>query len=163
VALPDDVVSNFAYNENMKRDTMRFGLEITPGVTIPASEIEARATRSSGPGGQHVNTSSTRVELVWMLSRSLAVTAAQTARIRDKLAGRLDAEGNLRVVASDTRSQRQNRTLAEGRLVILVRRALAVPKVRKRTKPTKGAVERRLADKHLHSDKKRARRDQDEG
>ena len=145
----------------MKRDTLRFGLEITPGVTIPASEIEARATRSSGPGGQHVNTSSTRVELVWMLALSRAVTAAQGARIREKLAGRLDADGNLRVVASDTRSQRQNRALAEDRLVILVRRALAIPKLRKRTKPTKGAVERRLADKHLHSERKRERRTRD--
>jgi ribosome-associated protein len=147
----------------MSRDTQRFGLEITTGVTIPASEIEARATRSSGPGGQHVNTSSTRVELVWMLATSRVISEPQRARIRDKLAGRLDADGNLRIVASDTRSQRQNRALAEERLVILVRRALAIPKPRKRTKPTKGAVERRLTEKHQHSDKKRERRDLGDG
>ncbi len=145
----------------MTRDSARFGLEITPSVTIPATEIEARATRSSGPGGQHVNKSSTRVELVWTLGQSRAISDAQRARIRDKLAGRLDADGNVRIVASDTRSQRQNRALAEERLVILVRRALAVPKVRKRTKPGKGAIERRLTEKHKHSDQKRERRTRD--
>lgn len=150
------------YYQNMTRDSARFGLEITPGVTIPASEIEARATRSSGPGGQHVNTSSTRVELVWVLADSRAVSDAQRARIREKLNGRLDAEGNLRIVASDTRSQRQNRALAEERLVILVRRALAVQKVRKRTKPGKGAIERRLSEKHKHSERKRERRTPDD-
>jgi len=145
----------------MTGDSARFGLEITPSVTIPATEIEARATRSSGPGGQHVNKSSTRVELVWTLGQSRAISEAQRARIRDKLAGRLDADGNVRIVASDTRSQRQNRALAEERLVILVRRALAVPKVRKRTKPGKAAIERRLTEKHKHSDQKRERRRRD--
>ena len=117
----------------MTRDTLRFGLEITPGVTIPSSELDARATRSSGPGGQHVNTSSTRVELVWRLTESRAINDAQRSRIREKLTARLDADGNVRVVASDTRSQRQNRALAEDRLAILVRRALAIPKPRKKT------------------------------
>lgn len=145
----------------MTRNSARFGLEITPSVTIPATEIEARATRSSGPGGQHVNKSSTRVELVWTLGQSRAISDAQRARIRDKLASRLDADGNVRIFASDTRSQRQNRALAEERLVILVRRALAVPKVRKRTKPGKGAIERRLTEKHKHSDQKRERRTRD--
>ena len=145
----------------MTRDTQRFGLEITAGVTIPSSELDAHATRSSGPGGQHVNTSSTRVELVWRLADSRVVSDAQRRRIRDKLAGRLDADGNLRVVASDTRSQRQNRALAEQRLAILVRRALAIPKPRKRTKPTRGSVERRLSEKHRRSEVKRERRADD--
>ena len=145
----------------MTRDTIRFGLEIMGGVSIPASELEARATRSSGPGGQHVNTSSTRVELVWRLTESRVINEAQRHRIHDKLAARLDADGNLRVVASDTRSQRQNRDLAEQRLAILVRRALAVPKPRKKTKPTKGSVERRLTDKHRRADVKRGRRTKD--
>lgn len=145
----------------MNRDTARFGLEVTPDVTIPASEFDARATKSGGPGGQHVNTSSTRVELVWRLSESRAVTDAQRYRIREKLTGRLDADGNLRVVASDTRSQRQNRALAEDRLAILVRRALAVQKLRKKTKPGRGAVERRLEEKKHRSDVKRARRTKD--
>ena len=145
----------------MTRPTIRFGLEIMPGVSIPASELDARATRSSGPGGQHVNTSSTRVELVWRLTESRVINEAQRYRIRDKLAARLDAEGNVRVVASDTRSQRQNRALAEQRLAILVRRAMAIPKARRKTKPTKGSVERRLSDKHRRSDVKRDRRTKD--
>jgi ribosome-associated protein len=142
----------------MTRDPQQFGLEISPGVSIPPSELEVRATRSSGPGGQHVNTSSTRVELVWRLGESRVVTEAERSRIREKLSGRLDADGNLRVVASDTRSQRQNRALAEERLMILVRRALAIPKPRKRTRPTKGSVERRLTAKHARSERKRDRR-----
>jgi len=145
----------------MTRDTLRFGLEITPGVTIPSSELDARATRSSGPGGQHVNTSSTRVELVWRLTESRAINDAQRSRIREKLTARLDADGNVRVVASDTRSQRQNRALAEDRLAILVRRALAIPKPRKKTKPTRGAEERRLEDKHRRGNVKRERRTKD--
>lgn len=139
----------------------RFGLEVAPGVTIPPDEMETRATKSGGPGGQHVNTSSTRVELVWMLSRSRVVNEAQRARIRARLASRLDADGNLRVVASDTRSQRQNRALAESRLVTLVQRALVVPKVRRKTKPTKAGIERRLESKHRLSAKKRDRRSVD--
>lgn len=146
----------------MTRDTVRFGLEVTLGVTIPVSELDARATKSGGPGGQHVNTSSTRVELVWRLSESRAVSDAQRSRIREKLTGRLDADGNLRVVASDTRSQRQNRALAEDRLVILVRRALAIPKARKKTNPTKGSVERRLNAKHRRAAVKRDRRAKDQ-
>ena len=145
----------------MTRNTLRFGLEITAGVTIPESELDARATKSSGPGGQHVNTSSTRVELVWRLTESRAVNEAQRRRIHEKLTARLDADGNLRVVASDTRSQRQNRALAEDRLVILVRRALAIPKPRKQTRPTQGSVERRLSDKHRRADVKRERRTND--
>lgn len=141
----------------MTRADHRFGIEVTKGVVIPPSELDARATKSSGPGGQHVNTSSTRVELVWRLADSQVVTAPERARIREKLAGRLDSDGNVRVVASDTRSQRQNRGLAEERLAILVRRALAIPKARKRTKPTRGSVERRLTEKHLRSERKRDR------
>ena len=146
----------------MTRDTERCGLEVTPGVTIPISELDAKATKSCGPGGQHVNTSSTRVELVWRLTVSRAVNEAQRARIHEKLGARLDAEGNVRVVASDTRSQRQNRALAEERLTILVRRALAIPKARRKTKPTKGSVERRLDSKHRRAAVKRDRRTKDQ-
>lgn len=142
----------------MKDASQRFGLEVRPGMTILPDELETRATKSGGPGGQHVNTSSTRVELVWMLSRSRVVDDAMRARIRLRLASRIDADGNLRVVASDTRSQRQNRALAESRLLALVRRALAVPKVRKKTKPTRAGIERRLDAKHRRSARKRDRR-----
>ena len=104
-----------------------------------------------------MNTSSTRVELLWRLATSRAVTDAERARIRSRLAARLDAEGNVRVVASDTRSQKQNRALAEQRLVALVARALVVPKARRRTSPTRSSVERRLTEKHLRSQTKRDR------
>jgi ribosome-associated protein len=145
----------------MANSTDRFGLEIEPGLVIPPSELESRASRSGGPGGQHVNTSSTKVELVWMLGRSRVVSDAQRSRIRSRLAPRLDSEGNLRIVASDTRSQRQNRALAEERLAVLVRRALAIPKPRRKTKPTKSSVERRLSAKHQRSQRKQERRVRD--
>jgi ribosome-associated protein len=86
------------------------------------------------------------------------VTEEQRERIRDKLAARLDADGMVRVVASDRRSQQQNRQAADERLVALVRHALHVPKRRKPTKPPKAAKERRLAEKRKRSERKRDRR-----
>ena len=126
-------------------------------VAIPRSELTYRASRSGGPGGQHVNTSSTRIELLWDFARSRAVDDAARARLAEKLAGRLDAEGNLRVVASDRRSQQQNRVAAEERLAELVRQALTVPKARKATKPSRAAKERRLEDKRRRAERKRHR------
>lgn len=133
-------------------------LNVTPALSIPRSELEFRASRSGGPGGQHVNTSSTRIELLWDLSASQSLSAEQMDRIRRKLASRIDAEGRVRVVASDRRSQQQNRIAAEERLASLVRHALAVPRKRRATKPTAASKERRLAEKKHHSDKKRERR-----
>jgi ribosome-associated protein len=133
-------------------------LSVTPDLSIPRSELQYRATRSGGAGGQHVNTSSTRIELLWDLGHSAAVTEEQRSRIRTKLAARLDAEGMVRVVASDRRSQGQNKQSAEERLAALVKHALHVPKKRRATKPTRAAKERRLAEKKHHSDKKRKRR-----
>jgi ribosome-associated protein len=133
-------------------------LDVTAAVSIPRAELQYRATRAGGPGGQHVNTSSTRIELLWDLPRSQAVTEEQRERIRGKLAARLDADGMVRVVASDRRSQQQNREAADERLVALVRHALHVPKRRKPTKPPKAAKERRLAEKRKRSERKRDRR-----
>jgi ribosome-associated protein len=133
-------------------------LNVTPALAIPRSELQYRATRSSGPGGQHVNTSSTRIELLWDLGGSTAISDEERARIREKLSGRLDADGMLRVVASDQRSQIQNRRAADERLAALVRNALHIPKKRRATKPTKAAKEKRLAEKKHVSDKKRNRR-----
>ena len=134
------------------------GLRINGSVVIPLSELVVRATKSGGPGGQHVNTSSTRVEVVWNVRTSSALTGAQRFRALTMLATRIDGEGNLRVVASDTRSQRQNRSLAEERLAEVVRRSLVVPKVRRRTKPTRSSVENRLTEKKRQAGKKRDRR-----
>lgn len=133
-------------------------LNVTPALSIPRSELQYRATRSGGPGGQHVNTSSTRIELLWDLNGSRAVSDDQRERLREKLAPRLDSEGMVRVVASDHRSQAQNREAAEVRLAALIRHALHVPKKRRPTKPTRAAKEKRLSEKKRVSEKKRNRR-----
>ena len=138
------------------------GIRVNDSVVIPRDEIGARATRSGGAGGQHVNTSSTRIELVWNVSTSRALDDAQRARVLHKLSSRLDGEANVRVVASDRRSQRQNRESAELRLAELVRDALIVPKKRRATKPSRAAKQARLDSKRRLSDKKRERRWRDE-
>jgi ribosome-associated protein len=137
-------------------------LAVTARVAIPAAELEIRATRAGGPGGQHVNTSSTRVEVTWCALESSALDDAQRARLSEKLSSRLDASGTLRVVAADTRSQSQNRELALQRLAKLVRDALAVPKKRRPTKPTRASKERRLDTKKRRSAQKRDRRSTDD-
>lgn len=130
--------------------------------SLPVGELEFRASRAGGPGGQHVNTSSTRVEVCWSLDRTSALTPDQKARARRALASRLDSEGELRVVAADTRSQLQNRGLAIERLVSLLRNALVVPKVRRATKPTKASKVRRLDAKKQQGERKRNRRVRDD-
>jgi ribosome-associated protein len=127
-------------------------------VRLPRSELLFRASRSGGPGGQHVNTSSTRIELVWNPTRSAALDETQRALVAEKLVGRIDAEGNVRVVASDSRSQRQNRERAEERLAALVRDALTVRKKRRPTKPGRAAKEARLSEKKRRGERKRERR-----
>lgn len=133
-------------------------IRVTPTVVIPRSELVVRATRSGGPGGQHVNTSSTRIEITWDVTRTRALTEEDRARVVERLGARVSEEGAVRVVASDSRSQRQNRERAEARLSDLIRRALAVPKARKRTRVPRGAVEARLQGKRHHQERKRQRR-----
>jgi ribosome-associated protein len=116
-----------------------------------------RATRSGGPGGQHVNTSSSRVEIQWNPAESSALTPDEKDRVTLRLASRLDTEGWVRVAASDTRSQRQNRLLAEQRLAGLVARALQVRKKRVKTAPTQSSREERLRLKKLRGRRKRER------
>jgi len=133
-------------------------LNVTPRLAIPRSELQYRASRSGGPGGQHVNTSSTRIELLWDLASSRAVTDEERERLRTKLAARLDSDGMVRVVASDRRSQQQNRQAADERLARIIKHALHVPKVRRPTKPTRAAKERRLSEKKKRGERKRERR-----
>ena len=133
-------------------------LNIAPDVAVPRSELEYRASRSSGPGGQHVNTASTRIELLWNLEESRVLTDEQRARLRTRLASRLDSMGNVRVVASTRRSQQQNKQDADERLAALVRHALHVPKRRRPTKRPKAANERRLSQKKRRAEVKRERR-----
>ena len=127
-------------------------------LAIPRAELGVRATRASGAGGQHVNKTSTRVEITWNVASSQVLSDDDRARLIMRLASRLSEDGELRVVASDTRSQLQNRELAETRLADMVRRALIVPKPRKKTRPSRAAKQARLDDKRKISEKKRVRR-----
>jgi ribosome-associated protein len=133
-------------------------LRLNARVSIPRVELELRASRSSGPGGQHVNTSSTRVEVRWNLDQSRALQPEEKLRVRDKLGARVDADGTIRVTASDSRSQARNRDVAEKRLADVVRRALIVPKARRATKRPRSAHEARLHTKHERAERKKARR-----
>ena len=134
------------------------GIRVNDQVVIPRDELLARASRAGGAGGQHVNTSSTRIELLWNIGTTRALTDEQRERVLHKLSSRLDGERNVRVVASDRRSQRQNREAAESRLADLVRAALVVPKKRRATKPSRAAKQARLDSKKRLSDKKLERR-----
>jgi ribosome-associated protein len=133
-------------------------LVVNSRLRIPAAELIIRATRSGGPGGQHVNTSSTRVEAVWGMRTSSALTDTQRAQLEARLASKLDGTGAVRIVATDTRSQTQNRALALARLAGMIRAALVVPKVRKPTKPSRGQKAARLDEKKRRSHTKRDRR-----
>ena len=132
-------------------------LEVTPALTIPASELGWRFSRSSGPGGQHVNTSDSRVELFWNVVASSTLTDDQRVRIITRLDRRLVA-GVVTVVVSEQRSQLRNREIALDRLADLVASALAPDGPRRRpTKPTKGSGRRHLAAKQQRSATKRQR------
>jgi ribosome-associated protein len=127
-------------------------IRVTRSVLLPLSEITLRVSRSSGPGGQHAQKSSTRVEALFDVEASAALTEAQKRRVVAR-AGPL-----LRAVAQDERSQTRNRELAIERLVEKLREALAVPRRRKPTKPTKAARERRLESKRRRSRTKALRK-----
>jgi ribosome-associated protein len=134
-------------------------LAVNESLSIPRNELDVRVSRASGAGGQHVNKTSSRVEIFWNIPSSRALTDEQRARLLDKLSSRLTTEGSIRVVASDMRSQSRNRDFAEERLADLVRRALVVPRKRRPTRPTRAAKEARLDSKKRHSNKKRKRQD----
>ena len=132
-------------------------LYVNGSLSIPRDELDVRVSRASGAGGQHVNKTSSRVEIFWNVLSSRAVTDEQRSRLREKLASRLTTDGSIRVVASDMRSQTRNRQLAEERLAELIARSLIVPKKRRPTKPTKASREARLDAKKKQSSKKRER------
>lgn len=132
-------------------------LEIRPGVVIPETELHETASRSSGPGGQHVNTSSTRVTLRWNALASAVLGPVRRARLRQRLAGRLTRAGELVVHAGRHRSRARNRELARQRLAELVRSGIAAPSVRRATRPSRSSRERRLRQKRRRSDLKRGR------
>jgi len=132
----------------MERESIR----VTRSVSLPLSEIAIRVSRSSGPGGQHAQKSSTRVEAIFDVEASEALSEAQKRRV----IGRVGT--TLRAIAQDERSQLRNRELAIERLVEKLRAALAVPRRRVPTKPTRAAKERRLESKRRRSKTKGLRR-----
>jgi ribosome-associated protein len=134
-------------------------LQIGAAAGLPLAELEVRFSRAGGPGGQHVHTSSTRVELFFDLERSPSLTDGERARARRRLRTRLDAEGRLRVVAQDERSQLRNRELAARRFAELMREALAPPPPPRRpTKPSRAAKARRVEGKKRTGQVKKLRR-----
>jgi len=132
-------------------------LQINDSLWIPRAELTYRATRSGGPGGQHVNTSSSRVELAWDVDASPSLTDGQRALIRSKLANRINGEGVLLLASSEQRSQHQNKESVTARFAQLVAQALVVPKPRRKTKPSRAAREARLDAKKKRSETKRMR------
>ena len=128
------------------------------GLRIPDEELDERFSRSSGPGGQSVNTTDSRVALSWDVANSAALTPDQQVQLLERLAGRL-VDGVLTVVAAEHRSQRQNRTAARIRLQHLVQDALEPPAPpRRATKPSRAARARRVETKRRHSELKTLRR-----
>ncbi|MFZ2501303.1 MAG: alternative ribosome rescue aminoacyl-tRNA hydrolase ArfB [Nocardioides sp.] len=138
--------------------TIAPGPGVCAGLVIPAAELTERFSRSSGPGGQSVNTTDSRVELIFDLSGSGALTETQRTRARRALAERL-IDGRIHVAASEHRSQLRNRIAARTRLATLLREALAPPPPRRRaTRPSRAARERRLDQKRHRSETKVLRR-----
>ena len=122
-------------------------LVITPGVQIPVSELSYAFARSGGPGGQNVNKVASKAEVRWTPGTSSALSADDRAWLLTKLGGRLTTDGELIVVSEKTRDQVVNREDATEKLVAIVKAALFRPKPRKKTKPSRGAKERRLGEK----------------
>jgi ribosome-associated protein len=136
----------------------RAGLHVTAGVTIPESELSWRFSRSSGPGGQGVNTADSRVELLWDAAGSRVLSRLQRERLLDRLRGRL-VGGVLTISASEHRSQLRNRDAARARLAAVVADAIRPPSpTRRPTAPSRGAKERRLKSKQRRTDIKQLRR-----
>ena len=133
------------------------GIVVTPAVEIPDSDLEVAFIRSAGPGGQNVNKVASAVQLRFSLARNSTLRADVKNRLRALAGSRMTAEDDLLIVSRESRSQEQNRRLAEERLAELVRRALVVPKKRHATKPTRASKERRLEVKSRSQKTKKLR------
>lgn len=130
---------------------------IGPQVEIPDYELWYTASRSGGPGGQHVNTTSSKITLHWSPADSGVLTDDQKQRVLRRLGNRINKDGVLMIDASEHRSQHRNKEIAQERLADLIRRALAPRKRRKRTRPTRGSIERRLKAKRITAERKKTR------
>jgi ribosome-associated protein len=132
-------------------------LHINDKVSIPLAELNFRFSRSSGPGGQHAQKSSTRVELLFDIANSPSLTESQRARVLEKLSGYVDSTGVLHLFAQSERSQLRNREEVTARFQEMMREALKRRKRRKRTKPTTASKEKRLKKKRRRSEIKKKR------
>jgi ribosome-associated protein len=137
---------------------MQEPIPITANIAIPLDELDFQTSRASGPGGQGVNTTDSRVELRFDVANSPSLGPAERAHLLDALGGRLDAQGRLRIVAQNHRSQLLNRRLAVERLRALLADALRPRAERRATRPSMAARERRLAAKRRRGARKRDRR-----
>jgi ribosome-associated protein len=126
-------------------------------LTIPYEELEITASRSSGPGGQHVNTTDSRVHVRFDVSASPSLTPELRQKLRERLGGRIDKRGAVRVASQRFRSQIQNREAALARLAQLLRDALLDDAPRVATRPSRSKKEQRLREKHRHAEIKRER------
>lgn len=133
-------------------------LYVDDGLTIPGSELLIRASRSGGPGGQHVNTTASKVELRWDICRSGVLDRRRRELLLERLGARLTDEGVLILHASEHRSQHRNREAALARLATIVAEAMRIPSERRPTRPTRAAQRRRLDEKRARSTTKGLRR-----
>ena len=131
---------------------------INEQVSIPTAELQFRFSTSSGPGGQHANRSATRVTLFFDVANSPSLDEAIRARLLQKLAPRLDKEGVLHIDVQESRSQHRNRETAVLRFQLILTNALKKPKKRRKTKPNRAAIERRLVEKKQRGQRKQERR-----
>jgi ribosome-associated protein len=132
---------------------------INSELSLPSSEVQYRTTRSSGPGGQHVNKTETQVELLFGVAHSPSLTEAQRQRILSQLKNLIDQDGVLHLTAQSERSQLRNREIVTARFQDLIAEALHVPKKRRPTKPTAASKTRRIESKKRRGQIKQLRRD----
>lgn len=133
------------------------GALVVAHVVIPEAELRWTAVRASGPGGQNVNKVSSKIDLRFDFEESDALSDELKARLRTKAAARLDADGQIQITSQLTRNQPDNLEDARQKLAALLRSAMAVPKARRKTKPSRAKKAKRVAEKRVHSAKKQSR------
>lgn len=130
---------------------------VNSSIEIPDWELWVTTSKSGGPGGQHANKTNSRVTLHWVPAQSSCLTPQQKELVARRLQSRLTSAGELQISVEDHRSQQRNREIAEERLADVVNRSLQSRKRRKKTRPTRGSIERRIKAKKTRGERKRAR------